>query len=212
VSKGHDGSRVNQLAAYKQRYVDHFRRRLELYGEDVRALWNSAASQATRFEALCQVSDLSGKTLLDVGSGFGDLLDFLAEKQVVLGAYCGIDLSSEMVAIARARHAGARFECRDLHEQPFGDQTFDVVVGSGLFFLPHALWDAYVGVYVAAMFACCRRAVAVNFLSAYSTNKDPESYYATPHVVLERLQQQITPRVVLRHDYRGNEFTVYLYR
>src|SRR5205814_2107339 len=83
-------------------------------------------------------------------------------------------------------------------EQPFGDQTFDVVVGSGLFFLPHALWDAYVGVYVAAMFACCRRAVAVNFLSAYSTNKDPESYYATPHVVLERLQQQITPRVVLR--------------
>ena len=49
-----------------------------------------------------------------------------------------------------------------------------MVVGSGLFFLPHALWDAYVGVYVAAMFACCRRAVAVNFLSAYSTNKDPE--------------------------------------
>jgi SAM-dependent methyltransferase len=203
---------VTQLAGYKKLYVEHFRRRLELYGEDVRALWNSAASQATRFEVLCQVGNLSGAALLDVGCGFGDLLDFLAEKRVVTSAYCGIDLSPEMVAIARARHPRVRFECRDIHEQPLGSGSFDVVVGSGLFFLPHPQWDEYVRTYVSSMFACCRRAVAVNFLSAFSMSKDPESYYATPHEVLASLQKHITPSVVLRHDYRGNDFTIYLYR
>jgi hypothetical protein len=86
------------------------------------------------------------------------------------------------------------------------------VIGSGLFFLPHALWKEYVSRYVARMFACCRVAVAVNFLSAYSTAKDHESYYAWPHEVLLSVQQALSPRAVVRHDYRLNDFTIYLYK
>src|SRR6266481_4036431 len=186
---------AKQLAAYKQRYLDHFRKRLETYGDDVRALWNSAASQMARFDVLLQVGGLSGKAVLDVGCGFGDLIAFLDQKGIGVAAYSGIDLSPEMIAIAREKHPRAQFECRDLLEQPFDPESFDVVLGSGLFFLPHPLWDAYVAAYVGSMFACCRQAVAVNFLSAHSSKKDPESYYAAPHEVLEKLQLAITPRV-----------------
>ncbi len=207
-----DARDLTKLAAYRQLYLEHFRKRLETYGNDVRTLWNSDASQASRFDILCQVTDLSGRTILDVGCGFGDLIGFLDAKRITIAAYCGIDLSAEMITIARTKYPRGHFECRDLLEQPFDRDAFDVVVGSGLFFLPHALWATYVAAYVRAMFACCRNAVAVNFLSAHSSNQDPESYYASPSEVLETLQRAVTPRVVLRHDYRANDFTVYLYR
>ncbi len=206
------GGLRGQLAAYKRSYVDHFRRRLATYGEDVRALWNSSASQRTRFEVLCAVGGLSGRSVLDVGCGFGDLITYLQEAGTPPATYCGIDLSPEMIEIARKQHPGARLECRDLDEQPFPDGSYDFLLGSGLFFLPHPLWKEYVSQIVARMFACCRVAVAVNFLSVYSAAKDRESHYARPSDVLGDLQQAITPRIVLRHDYRVNDFTVYLYR
>lgn len=207
-----DAGDLTNLAAYRQLYVEHFQKRLATYGDDVRTLWNSAASQASRFAVLCQVTDLSGKTILDVGCGFGDLIGFLEAKRIGIAAYWGVDLSTEMIKIARTKYPRGHFECRDLLEQPFDPAAFDIVVGSGLFFLPHPRWATYVAAYVEAMFACCREAVAVNFLSAHSANQDPESYYASPSEVLGMLQRAVTPRVVLRHDYRANDFTVYLHK
>src|SRR5262245_65308735 len=55
-------------------YEDRFRE----MGEDIRTLgWKNREEQNLRFKILCDVGDLSGASVCDVGCGFGDLLDYL---------------------------------------------------------------------------------------------------------------------------------------
>jgi hypothetical protein len=60
-------------------------------------------------------------------------------------------------------------------------------------------------------FSLAKCGVGVNFLSSMSQRKDGVSYYCNPASCV-KLLMKITPFVVLRHDYRQNDFTIYLYR
>ena len=73
-----------------------------------------------------------GQRVLEVGCGLGDLLAALEPAEGV-----GVDFSPEMVAAARARHSGLRFEVVDVHELEI-DGPFDVIVLSDLI---DDLWD-----------------------------------------------------------------------
>ncbi|NIP96063.1 MAG: ubiquinone/menaquinone biosynthesis methyltransferase [Akkermansiaceae bacterium] len=69
-------------------------------------------------------------TCLDLASGTGDFAALLADRYP--GArIVGLDLSSRMVALARKRLPGARFEfhCGDIGSMPFDDDFADLVTG-----------------------------------------------------------------------------------
>src|SRR5215213_2125323 len=53
-------------------------------------LWASPQTQAVRFAALTRIVDLNGKSLLDVGCGRADLLDFLLAQNVRPAHYVGL--------------------------------------------------------------------------------------------------------------------------
>ena len=67
-----------------------------------------------------------GTRVLEIGSGSGDLL---AALEPAVGV--GVDLSARMVALARSRHPGLRFEVAAGEELDLGE-TFDYVVLSDL--------------------------------------------------------------------------------
>jgi hypothetical protein len=93
-----------------------------------------------------------------------------------------------------------------------GDATpeVDYVLSSGVFGLTPNGDPDFVRAMLTRMFALARRGVAVNFLSARTPNAmDPRSYYAEPTEILD-LALTLTPDVVLRHDYKPNDFAVYL--
>lgn len=68
--------------------------------------------------------------LLDVGCGPGSLVPALREIGKV--NVVGIDLSPEMIELARARYPDARFEVGDVEALAFPDASFDVVLCSGM--------------------------------------------------------------------------------
>jgi len=61
------------------------------------------------------------------------------------------------------------------------------------------------------MFEFCTRAVAVNMLSSYAEVKDGNSYYARPEDLLT-WGLNLTRKIILRHDYKPNDLTLYLYK
>lgn len=65
-------------------------------------------------------------SMLDVGCGTGYLLEMLAEQS---GAkHSGIDLSAEMIRVAKAKNiTGASFVVGSAEALPYDDNTFDVV-------------------------------------------------------------------------------------
>lgn len=54
--------------------------------------------------------------------------------------------------------------------------------------------------------------VGVNFLSNYSRNQDSFSLYMDPSKVLDRVMKEVSSKVVLRHDYMPNDFTLFIYK
>lgn len=74
--------------------------------------------------------DLSGKTLLDLGCGYGEACQWYAAqgaKQVV-----GVDISEKMIARAKADFADAKitYQCHPMEDVSFPAGSFDVVVSS----------------------------------------------------------------------------------
>jgi ubiquinone/menaquinone biosynthesis C-methylase UbiE len=76
---------------------------------------------------------LKGGTLIDLGAGTGYLSIEIAKRVPALNVY-GIDLSKEMVKIARKHAEGVenvRFEIGNAADLPFDDDSIDFIVSTG---------------------------------------------------------------------------------
>lgn len=191
-----------------KRYDELVRR----FGYDYRACdWGSSASQQRRFEVLAAVADLNGRSVLDVGCGLADFATYLssAEGRSGVPRYTGLDISQEMIRHARER--GPDLDIRQGNILDDGLETFDIVVGSGIFtLLPGERCDLVESI-IAAMYDHANHAVAFNTLSSWTSHRRKDEFHASPIAMLE-FCRSLTERLVLRHDYHPRDFTVYLYR
>jgi SAM-dependent methyltransferase len=71
------------------------------------------------------VGDVSGTTVLDFGCGTGRLSEWLVRQRARVQ---GVDITPEMVAVARTRVPQARFETIEGSTLPFTDGSFDLIV------------------------------------------------------------------------------------
>jgi len=185
--------------------------RVRAHGYDYRGLgFGQRSSQEKRFEALLGLGDLDGRSVLDVGCGFGDFLAFLLDRGIEVD-YTGIDVCEPMIARCRERFdAGeGRFVRADLLEfEPAG--SFDYVVASGLFGLDAADAHERMRPMVEKLFALARRGAAMNFLSTRSPTRVEDRIYVDPPKALEA-GLGLTPSARIDHTYLPNDFTLYLY-
>ena len=92
-----------------------------------------------------------GEKILDVGCGPGFLLAEMADDAGASGRLSGIDVSADMIALARSRCAGTAtidVQIASALELPFRDETFDVVVSTQVY--------EYVADIVTALFEAAR--------------------------------------------------------
>jgi trans-aconitate methyltransferase len=192
-----------RIAAYYDRLVD-------AYGSDPQAVdASSERSLLLRYEALAAVTDLTGRSILEVGCGLGGLGVFLLERFADL-RYRGIDVSPRMIETAAASHPEldvAVASALDLPEH----ETCDVVLAQGIFYLLGEHAEAKLERLVTKMFALASEAVAFTAISSWSPRQEPTEFYAEPLRTLS-FCRTLTPRVVLRHDYHPGDMALYLYK
>jgi SAM-dependent methyltransferase len=179
-------------------------------GYDVRSVgWKSVEDQVLRFKILSEIGVRAGDSVCDVGCGFGDLQPYLAST---VGAveYAGVDISAELLAVARQRRPDLRFTLADILAEDYtATADWHLLSGALSFKLDDNL--AFTRRMLERMFALSRKGVAANFLSTYVNYQHPRNFHYDPSELL-RMGKQITPRVALRHDYPLWEFTIYLYK
>jgi SAM-dependent methyltransferase len=117
----------------------------EIYPRDGASLpdrlgWPNAADLAARYAMLLSAIDFGRYSserplkLLDVGCGFGLLLDYLKENSLIdLVDYTGVDLVDSVLDEARARWPRHRFHKRDVRDDPYPDDAFDYCIVCGIF-------------------------------------------------------------------------------
>ena len=194
------------------RVIEYYTRRLQQYGPEPRAVdWGSPQSQVLRFSVLCEIGSLAGASILDVGCGLGDLYGYLRTAGINVD-YTGYDITPALLEAARRRFPEGRFLERNIADLPEADLEpgWDYVIASGIFYLRQQDPDAYLREMVGRLSRLARRGVAFNTLSARASERSAGEYYADPIMVVGACLD-LTPRVVLRHDYMPHDFTVYLY-
>jgi SAM-dependent methyltransferase len=200
-----------------QANASHYNR---LYGEHGdtagAAQWSDVATQDRRLSILCEIADLRDAKLLDFGCGTGRLYALLTSRGFA-GTYVGYDVAKDLIEAAQSKFPEARFECRDVLSQGV-DEEFDYVLISGVFNNKHSRSIDYVRDILLMLFRSVRKGLAFNALSTYVDYFDGHLSYYDPSALFALCKTELSPKVVLRHDYLLKEgvipyeFTIYVYK
>lgn len=174
--------------------------------------YNSTESQEARFFQLLKVIDASQRySLLDFGSGYGGMYDYL----VRLGHdvhYVGYDIAEPMIVRGRELHPNNP-DClfsSDLNEIP----VLDYAVVSGTFNMKldaeNEAWTQVVLDALRQMHAHTSKGMAFNMLTSYSDadRMRPDLYYGDPLFFFDYCKRHFSKNVALLHDYTLYDFTI----
>jgi len=202
------GNKIN-----RQITIDYYNKQLVEYGQDVKALgWGNVDSQRERFRVLCEIDDLNDKSILDVGCGFGDFYLYLKEQNIRPKQYVGIDINLLMISMAKNKLPEVRFEVADISTVKLKEE-YDYVFASGIFGLETPDWQSAIEKMLRKMCKVSKMGVGVNFLSSLTAGeKLSNRHYANPEDIIRFARKELRTRNILRHDYRPNDFTLYIYK
>jgi trans-aconitate methyltransferase len=192
--------------------IHYHRHRLAEFGPcDTRALgWRGDDSQRKRFEVIAAAADFTGRRVLDVGCGRGDLKAWLDERFDAVH-YLGVDQVPEFIADAQARHAAcgrSAFYCADFSTAPLPQS--DIVVACGALGYRCAEPDFHFHM-IRRMWAVCTDTLIVNLLDAATFPQHPllVGRDMTQAVALARA---LAPAVEVVCGYLDDDFTLVMRR
>ena len=174
--------------------------------------WNTAESQEIRFSQLLHIIDASKRySLLDFGSGYGGMYDYLVRLGHKLH-YVGYDIVEPMIAKGRELHLNNP-DCwftSNIHEVP----VVDYAVVSGAFNMKLDIdFDVWTQVVIKALNQMDKhssKGIAFNMLTKYSDadRVRPDLYYGDPCFFFDYCKRNFSRNVALLHDYDLYDFTI----
>lgn len=192
---------------------NYFTNKLEVHGATHRGVdYNSTEAQKARFFQLIRVMDSSVKySLLDFGSGYGGMYDYLLQLGHTLH-YVGYDIAEPMVLKGRELHPNNP-DCwftNNIEEVP----VVDYAIVSGTFNMKldadHDTWTKIVVEAINQMNAHASKGIAFNMLTKYSDadKMRPDLYYGDPCFFFDYCKRNFSRNVALLHDYNLYDFTI----
>ena len=194
---------MNNQTFYTQKYME--------YGDNVKSLgWGSINSQNIRFNQLLYLDISDNDTILDVGCGFGDLKNYLDQKQFVVN-YFGIDICNEFIEKCKQKYPdmSSKFTCIDLFDI---EGTYDWVFCSGIFALERIDWCDHVNRCLTKLYTFVNKGLVVNFL--YKFDPYINNRYALMHYTslseIEQILKNIDFKFILKYNYHTYDITLIL--
>ena len=195
----------------KSQNFDMFSKRFELYGDDgPNIFWSGEDVQNARFDAMLSIADFNGKTVLDVGCGFGDFANHCKNKGIKLAGYKGVDIVEGIIEVAKKQNPEYEFEARDLMKDPLGKDTADIVIASGIFALSHRNYNDYVIEMMSVMQYHAKELTIANFLKQNPEANDKGLKYHEPEEMQHLIQYRVTESAQLKDDYLYDDFIVFI--
>ncbi|MFT5755353.1 MAG: ubiquinone/menaquinone biosynthesis C-methylase UbiE [Alteromonadaceae bacterium] len=194
-----------------QRVTSFYNERYKEKGNDISSVgWSGQESQYLRFDVLFRDYDPKGKTILDVGCGFGDLYDFLVNKFGNSFHYIGIDISASLIDEANKKHVNscAEFYQADLLSlKQYSTKSVDFAVESGMLSFKLENNDEYAQQTMQQMFLIANDGVALNFLTDQVDYQLEKNHHYAVFDVLS-WASKLSRSFVIYHDYPLWEFTI----
>ena len=200
--------------------VGAIERRFATHGASPQGLWwPNAADLAARYEAM--VTPLLAKadriSLLDVGCGVGFLPDWLAANGLLERVeYTGLDLSTPILAEARARWPNLRFLRADVLADGVPGGPYDAVLACGLltcrFTASHDAMRDYAEALLAALWPATRSCLIFNAMGAHVEWERDDLFHWSADEVMRLCRARLSRHVELRAAYGLWECSYHVWR
>jgi SAM-dependent methyltransferase len=169
--------------------------------------WNTSDTQQIRFHILSQIADLSGQSVLDIGSGLGDFRPFLGERFARI-CYTGIDQMEEFICSAQKLYGGlpnTNFIQGNFWTSELADA--DYVFASGSLNYKHEDAD-FIFKMIEKLFLSCKKGLAFNLLSV--VGHPPGELKAYNPDIIRSHCLGLTQKVEILEGYLDGDFTVFM--
>ncbi len=194
----------------KYKIIENYRKLFLEYHEGPAVGQLSNEGQLFRFRKLCEIANLKGRKVLEIGCGIGDFYPFLMNKFTDVH-YTGIDIVPELIDYAKKKYPEAFFHCIDLLENIFKDR-FEYVFISGVFNNEINNATQFLFSMISIAYELCENGLAFNFTSNYVNRYDNGMAYHDPVAVLSFCLENLSKRVFLYHHYERCDVAVFVYR
>jgi SAM-dependent methyltransferase len=172
--------------------------------------WESEWSQKIRFEMLLSNLSIDNKSILDVGSGLGNLYEYIKEKGLNV-KYTGVDILKPMVKEASKRHPEADFYSYNIFkEHPYRENSFDIVYSSGIFNLNLGNNKKFLKDAIEVFLKLSQKHIAFNLLHIDSKKKEKKFYYYEPSDIVKMIEKSHVniSKTEIHEHYLNNDFTI----
>lgn len=166
--------------------------------------WSDKTNQYKRFEILTKIGVKKNESILDIGCGGGELVNYFKSKRFKV-AYLGIDINPYYLQIAKSRYPNNEFI--NSNGWDLTTQDYDWAIASGIFTLEtnitYILW--YIGFIMERL---VRKGFAFNLLN----DKAPEGLVSYDPIAVKTAIQERFPeyKVEIVDGYLPDDFTIYI--
>jgi SAM-dependent methyltransferase len=200
----------------KLKIRDLYDQSVDRFGDSSRGVgWKDERSHELRLRVLSEIGITDGTSVLDVGCGYGALLEYLRKTGMQNTKYTGIDIAEKMIERARQRFGGsATFKVADIMKI---EGEYDYVVNLGIFNVKLGCHDDqffndFVRPILFKMWSLAMKGLAASFMTNVVDYRNPDLYYADSSKIINLVARELSRYFVIRHDYDLHEFTLYVYR
>lgn len=141
--------------------------------------WDKKINQIERFDFSSRYLNLNNSSILDVGCGFADFLDFLEKKKIPFNNYVGYDINENFIEICKRKYPKYIFKKKDMFN--LGKKKYDFIFAFGIFSLRHKgisnikLMENF----SKYAFPRIKKALVINYISKYQEKKRTENFVQT---------------------------------
>jgi len=178
-----------------------YKKSYENYGISAKGLhWSSKETQYKRFEIIVNLlkKEILDSSIIDIGSGFGDFLNYLDENFIKLNSYIGVDCEDFILDIARKRFPLNFFLKCDILKNEIPNADYLICSGALNIFKTQDIFIA-----IDNCFKASDKGFIFNFLTKDSIhNLREEQIY--------NFCKTLTSEVTIINSYLENDSTIYL--
>jgi ubiquinone/menaquinone biosynthesis C-methylase UbiE len=187
-----------------------YNNRYDLFGNSIKTVgWGTSEDQILRFEMLFRGINPKGRTILDVGCGLGDLIDYLDKVTDGDFNYIGVDIAEKLISSAKEKYSrpNVKFYVGDVSLDLLN--LVDISVLSGALSFKTTGIEEYAYDTMKRMFELSKEAGCLNFLSKYVDFETEKNQHYSPETIFSKAKE-FSKKVVIYHDYPLYEFTIQL--
>lgn len=189
--------------------MDSYQKRFQKYGIHPKSLfWKNQKSISIRYQVLLKNLDLEGKSILEIGSGFGDVIPFIEAKTKNF-TYLGLDLVPEFVKVSQMHFPKHRFKVHNILASSL-NQKYDIVICSGALNSNLKNNIAFREQAIKTLWDHANEAVSFNMAGHHPQPKNKKTnivYYADSFKI-SNYCSNFTENLILDQSYLSKDFTI----